>query len=173
MREQEETEDLPLGHWIKRASLAMTGHVNDLLRPSDLTYSQWQVLSFVARHADGAATQKELQCWLKVEAATLTGVIDGLERRGWLTRAESADDRRVRQLALTPAGEDAYQSVSPWLSRSVQARVLEGLSPGQVAVAREVLQRVVENLERRPAPAVDSEDPNVRVAGPRAGSGAS
>src|SRR5216684_8472547 len=120
MLERREPEDLPLGHWIKRAFLALTGHVNDLLRPHDLTYSQWHVLSFVARHTDGAATQKELQCWLKVEAATLTGVIDGLVRRGWLIRSESADDRRVKQLALTPEGQDAYQAVSPGLSQAVQ-----------------------------------------------------
>lgn len=151
MQERQEPDDLPLGHWIKRAFLALTGHINDLLRPHDLTHSQWQVLSFVARRPERTATQRELQCWLKVEAATLTGVIDGLVRRGWLTRAESAEDRRVKQLALTPEGQAAYEAVSPWLAEAVQGRVLEGLSPGQVAVAREVLQRVVENLERAPA----------------------
>lgn len=156
MPERDDAVELPLGHWIRRAFQALTGHVNDLLRPHDLTYSQWQVLSFVARHTDGAATQRELQSWLKVEAATLTGVIDGLVRRGWLTRAEDADDRRVNQLALTHEGEAVYEAVSPWLSRAVQARVLEGLSPGQVTVAREVLQRVVENLERPPAPVASS-----------------
>jgi DNA-binding MarR family transcriptional regulator len=160
MAEREQADDLPLGHWIKRAFLALSGHMNDLLRPHDLTYSQWQVLSFVARHTDGAATQKDLQCWLKVEAATLTGVIDGLVRRGWLTRAESVDDRRVKQLALTPEGKAVHDAVSPWLSRAVQARVLEGLSPGQVTVAREVLQRVVENLERPMLPLAGSRQPN-------------
>jgi DNA-binding MarR family transcriptional regulator len=160
MPERDEADDLPLVHWIKRAFLALSGHVNDLLRPHDLTYSQWQVLSFVARHTDGAATQKELQCWLKVEAATLTGVVDGLVRRGWLTRAESADDRRVKQLALTPEGQAAYEAVSPWLSRAVQSRMLEGLSPGQTTVAREVLQRVVDNLERPMLPVGASGQPN-------------
>jgi DNA-binding MarR family transcriptional regulator len=142
-----EEEALPLGHWIKRAYLALTSYVNDLLRPHDLTFSQWQVLSFLARHEEGRATQRELQCWLKVEAATLTGVIDGLVRRGWLTRTEQVGDRRVNQLTLTTEGEKAYQAVAPWLAGGVQSRVLQGLSPGQIAVAREVLQQVVQNLE--------------------------
>ena len=151
MNDREPAVDLPLGHWIKRAYLALSGFVNERLRPHDLTYSQWQVLAFVARQESGTATQRELQCWLKVESATLTGVIDGLVRRGWMTREESADDRRVRRLELTAAGRSAYQAVSPRLSDEVQSRVLEGLSPGQVAVACEVLQRVIENLERSPA----------------------
>jgi DNA-binding MarR family transcriptional regulator len=147
MAEPEQPEELPLGHWIKRAYLSLSGYVNERLRPHELTFSQWQVLAFVARRDGGVTTQKELQHWLKVEAATLTGVIDGLERRGWLTREESVDDRRVRRLVLTAAGRRAYEAVSPWLSEEVQRRVLHGLTPGQVAVAREVLQRVVDNLE--------------------------
>jgi DNA-binding MarR family transcriptional regulator len=147
MVEREEIGDLPLGHWIKRSYLALSGYVNERLRPYDLTFSQWQVLAFVARQAGGVTTQRELHCWLKVEAATLTGVIDGLARRGWLTREESVDDRRVKRLELTPSGRQAYEAVSPWLTVEVQERVLEGLTPGQVAVTREVLQRVVENLE--------------------------
>ena len=148
---EKEQEVLPLGHWIKRAYLALTSNVNERLRPHELTYSQWQVLSFLARHPDGCANQRELQCWLKVEAATLTGVIDGLVRRGWLTRAESHEDRRVNRLELTEPGRTVYDTVSPGLSEAVQTRVLEGLSPGQVAVAREVLERVVQNLERAPS----------------------
>ena len=150
MRENGERDDLPLGHWIKRAYLALTGYVNERLRPHELTYSQWQVLSFLARCPGGAATQRELHCWLKVEAATLTGVLDGLVRREWLTRTESSEDRRVNRLDLTAKGRAVYDSVSPELSAAVQARLLEGLSPGQVAVAREVLERVVQNLERSP-----------------------
>jgi DNA-binding MarR family transcriptional regulator len=148
-----EQEHVPLGLWIKRAYLALTNSLNERLRPHDMTYSQWQVLSFLARQPDGCANQRELQCWLKVEAATLTGVIDGLVRRGWLTRTESREDRRVNRLELTGPGREVYDSVSPGLSESLQARVLEGLSPGQVAVAREVLERVVQNLERPPASA--------------------
>jgi DNA-binding MarR family transcriptional regulator len=151
MTVREETDDLPLAHWIKRAYLALSGYVNEQLRPHELTYSQWQVLSFVARRQGAAATQRELQSWLKVESATLTGVIDGLVRRDWLTREENLDDRRVKSLGLTPTGRAAYEAVSPWLSHAVQARVLQGLSPGQVTVAREVLQRVIENLEQ-PSP---------------------
>lgn len=143
-----ETADLPLAHWIKRAYLALSGYVNELLRPHELTYSQWQVLSFVARRGDSPATQRELQAWLKVESATLTGIIDGLERRGWLRRAESPNDRRVRCLVLTAAGWAAYESVSPWLSQAVEGQLLAGLSPGQVTLTREVLQRVVESLEQ-------------------------
>jgi DNA-binding MarR family transcriptional regulator len=139
--------ELPLGHWLKRAYLAMTGHVNDLLRPHDLTHSQWQVLALVGKRAPEPATQREIQACLRVEAATLTGIVDGLVRRGWLVRRENAADRRVNELSLTEDGAAVYRELCEWVTPRLQERIQRDLSPGQVAVAREVLQQVVRNLE--------------------------
>jgi MarR family transcriptional regulator, organic hydroperoxide resistance regulator len=121
--------------------------VNDLLRPHDLTYSQWQVLSLVGKGSPAPTTQRQIQSCLRVESATLTGVIDGLVRRGWLVRRENAEDRRVNELTLTDAGRAVYEELAAWVSPQVQERVQRGLTPGQVALAREVLQQVVCNLE--------------------------
>jgi DNA-binding MarR family transcriptional regulator len=139
--------ELPLGHWLKRAYLALAAHVNDLLRPHDLTYSQWQVLSLVGKHADEPVTQRQVQACLRVESATLTGVVDGLVRRGWLVRRENAQDRRVNELGLTDAGRAVYEELVAWVVPQVRERLQQGLTPGQVALAREVLQQVVQNLE--------------------------
>jgi len=142
--------ELPLGHWLKRAYLAMTSYVNDLLRPHDLTYSQWQVLSLVGRRSPAPATQREVQGCMRVEAATLTGVVDGLVRRGWLRRQENAADRRVNELSLTETGSAIYAELAPWVSAQVRERLQHGLSPGQVALAREVLQQMAQNLTGDP-----------------------
>jgi MarR family transcriptional regulator, organic hydroperoxide resistance regulator len=147
MSELDPAAELPLGHWLKRAYLAVAAHVNDLLRPHDLTYSQWQVLSLVGKCAPAPATQRQIQSCLRVESATLTGVIDGLVRRGWLVRRENAEDRRVNELTLTETGRAVYEKLAAWVSPQVQERLQRGLTPGQVALAREVLQQIVRNLE--------------------------
>jgi MarR family transcriptional regulator for hemolysin len=125
----------------------MAAHVNEVLRPHDLTHSQWQVLALVGKCAPEAVTQKKIQCCLRVEAATLTGVVDGLVRRGWLTRRENAEDRRVNELCLTEAGKAVYSELSPWVTKRVAERVQQGLTPAQVAEAKAVLQQIAANLE--------------------------
>lgn len=139
--------DLPLGHWLKRAYLAMTSHVNEVLRPHDLTHSQWQVLALVGKCTPEAVTQKKIQCCLRVEAATLTGVVDGLVRRGWLTRRENAEDRRVNELCLTEEGQEVYGKLAPWVTAKVAERVQQGLTPAQVAGTKAILQQIAANLE--------------------------
>jgi DNA-binding MarR family transcriptional regulator len=139
--------DLPLGHWLKRAYLAMTAHVNEVLRPHDLTHSQWQVLALVGKCDPAAVTQKKIQCCLRVEAATLTGVVDGLVRRGWLIRRENAEDRRVNELCLTDAGKAVHSELSSWVTAKVAERVQQGLTPAQVAETKAILQQIAANLE--------------------------
>ncbi len=139
--------DLPLSHWLKRAYLAMATHVNEVLRPHDLTHSQWQVLALVGKCDPEAVTQKKVQCCLRVEAATLTGVVDGLVRRGWLIRRENAEDRRVNELCLTEAGRAVYAELSPWVTAQVAERVQRGLTAAQVAETKAILQQIAANLE--------------------------
>ena len=147
MHELDPAAELPLGYWLKRAYLSMTGHVNDLLRPHELTYSQWQVLALVGKRAPGAATQREIQACLRVEAATLTGIVDGLVRRGWMLRRENAADRRVNELTLTEAGTAVFDELAPWVAEQVRERLQRGLSEAQLAAVREALQQVVSNLD--------------------------
>ena len=113
----------------------------------DLVVNAGEVLALVGKCAPEAVTQKKIQCCLRVEAATLTGVVDGLVRRGWLTRRENAEDRRVNELCLTDGGKAVYSELAPWVTKSVAKRIQQGLTPAQVAEAKTILQQIAANLE--------------------------
>ncbi|MBC6458358.1 MarR family winged helix-turn-helix transcriptional regulator [Actinomadura sp. HBU206391] len=51
------------------------------------------------------APMRELAEWLACDASNVTGIVDGLERRGLVTRQPDPTDRRVKHLVLTEAGE--------------------------------------------------------------------
>jgi DNA-binding MarR family transcriptional regulator len=85
-----------LGHWIKKLDHVMTIKINELLRPYGLARSQWEVL-YRIQNSKGIS-QKDLQDVMKVESGTLTGIVDALVRKGWVTRREHPNDRRVKVL---------------------------------------------------------------------------
>jgi DNA-binding MarR family transcriptional regulator len=69
----------------------------------ELTASEVNVL---ANLADGRPRSvRELSHDTGTRATTLTGVLDRLERRGYLTRQMDAADRRSFRITLTPAGQ--------------------------------------------------------------------
>ena len=51
------------------------------------------------------APMRDLADLLHCDASNVTGIVDGLERRGLITRQPDPGDRRVKNLILTPEGE--------------------------------------------------------------------
>jgi MarR family transcriptional regulator, organic hydroperoxide resistance regulator len=90
----------------------------------------------------GRATHAELarRCW--VRPATLTGVIDTLERAGYVRRERDAADRRVVWLALTDAGWLRVRQIGHEMRRALPPAVAERDS-GQDRVIRAFLIGVI------------------------------
>jgi len=68
---------------------------------------------------------------LMVTPAVVTGLIDRLERRGYVRRVNSTDDRRRVLLALTDEGRAAAESVSSSLREEI-ASALSSFSPTEL-----------------------------------------
>lgn len=87
---------------------------------------------------------------LMVTPAVVTGLIDRLERRGYVRRINSTDDRRRVLLALTDEGRNAAESVSKQLREEMSA-ALSSFSPRELEQLDEILARlrpVATDLER-------------------------
>jgi len=68
-----------------------------------------QVLALVSIQERGGCTLTELKKEMHVSAPTITGIIDRLERDGYVKRTTDQDDRRVKNVVLTRKGEGIVQ----------------------------------------------------------------
>ncbi len=87
---------------------------------------------------------------LMVTPAVVTGLIDRLEKRGYVRRINSTDDRRRVLLALTDEGRAAAESVSHQLQAEM-ASALHGFSASdleQLDLSLTRLRPVATELER-------------------------
>ena len=99
--------------------------------------------------------QRTLARGIALDTSTTGGVVDRLEARGWLERRMSPDDRRARQLFLTPAGEQGLADTLPALQRA-QDQILAPLTPRQRTEFMRLLQVLVtqnNDLSRAPGEA--------------------
>ncbi len=106
----------------------------------DLTSVQFAALDAIARQP--GIDQASLAATISFDRATIGGVIDRLEHKGLVQRVISAQDRRARQLHLTPAGEQLLSASRP-VVEGLQADILAPLSPAErtafVALAHKAL----------------------------------
>ena len=101
--------------------------------------------------------QRTLAGAIAFDTSTIAGVIDRLEARSLLVRSVSADDKRVRRLTLTAAGDALLATVAPAMQRA-QERMLAPLRKAERAEFMRMLRTLVNaNNEHSRAPGVVAE----------------
>lgn len=116
------------GHAIRRLHQIAVGIVHQEAQDLSITPVQYAILQSV--HNQPNTDQRTLANLVSLDTSTTAGVVDRLEARGLLTRNASPDDRRVRLLTLTPAGEQLLADAIPRMER-VQELILAPLTPSQ------------------------------------------
>jgi DNA-binding MarR family transcriptional regulator len=106
----------------------------------ELTSVQFAALDAIAQQP--GIDQASLATTISFDRATIGGVIDRLEHKGLVQRVVSAQDRRSRQLHLTPEGEQLLAASRP-VVEALQAEILAPLSKAErkvfLALARQAL----------------------------------
>jgi DNA-binding MarR family transcriptional regulator len=92
----------------------------------DLTPVQYAALVAIRTHPGIDATR--LSAVIAFDRSTLGNVIERLESKAWVERKPSRDDKRIKLLTLTKAGETLLRAIMPSVDRA-QARMLQPLKP--------------------------------------------
>ncbi|GAA1392485.1 hypothetical protein GCM10009639_24160 [Kitasatospora putterlickiae] len=90
----------------------------------------------------GRATPSDLRADLNLAPASVTGRLEGLERRGFIVRTPSSDDRRRVDVELTEAGRLAWRQALDVVGREEQ-RMLGVLGPVERRQLSDLLRRVL------------------------------
>jgi DNA-binding MarR family transcriptional regulator len=126
---------------LQRATHATLQLLATELVDLDLTPSEINALGNLA---DGIGrTVSELGAAVGTRPATLTGILDRLERRGLITRGARPGDRRAVLIELTADGEQTAALIRQTL-HDLEQRALAGLSLDAVNGARAVLRALTE-----------------------------
>ena len=107
--------------------------------------SGWMTIAMVAKSAE-PMSQRALADLVGVEGPSMVSMLDRLERGGFVTRAPSAHDRRVKLVQLTEAGRKVYDEVKS-VAESFRTTLLAGLDPQAVAACALLLETVRTRIE--------------------------
>ena len=114
-----------------------------LLRPLKVSAAGGLVLGILRDH--GPMSPSELGERLIVTRATVTGLVDSLERRGFASRASTPADRRSLIVEITPAGLTVLQELRIVIHRN-ERDFMAGLSDDEVLAYIELLHRIQETV---------------------------
>ena len=131
------------GVWDKNYFLASRAMMESVLRPYDLGNTQWYVLCQLVN--DGPINQRDLKFKLKIERATLSGVITALVRKGLIDQLPDPADQRQKILQITTAGENLWASLPDPIAL-IATVAFEGVDDTEVLITNRVLKEATQRL---------------------------
>lgn len=110
--------------------------------------SSQQAVSLFQLGLVDSLTMRELAGELHCDPSNVTGIADRLEERGLVTRHVRAEDRRVKQLSLTPAGGLLRTELADQVNRQVPG--LSALAPADQQELLRILLQVLDAAGAEP-----------------------
>ena len=124
---------------IMRAQQIRLARLNERLKPFDLTFPRYEALMLLYYSRRGALPLGKMGDRLQVHRTSVTNIIDGLERSGFVTREPHERDRRTTLAALTDKGRETAAEAT---------KVLNAMHFGTEPLAKEDLDAVTQTLHR-------------------------
>ena len=138
-----------VGPMMGRVRAAFLDALDEALAPHELKAADYLVL--VALANDAADTASSVCTMLSHDPGAMTRKIDALEKRGFVRRVRSAEDRRAIKLELTPEGRKLYPKVLA-AAVGISNAFLQGFTKPEVRQLEGMLKRMHDNAHAREAP---------------------
>jgi DNA-binding MarR family transcriptional regulator len=110
----------------------------------EITIEQWSVLYHLWKQ-DGQSQQQLCDATFR-DKPSITRLVDNLEKSKLVKRVASKNDRRSNIIFLTKEAKNLEQTTMEVANLTLN-EALEGVTNGQIEIAKEVLQIVYENLK--------------------------
>ncbi|WP_144111357.1 MarR family winged helix-turn-helix transcriptional regulator [Paraburkholderia sp. BCC1886] len=131
-----------LGYYLTKARNVLVERTDRAVKPLGLTAQQIGVILMLS--ACRANTPFELSRVMSYDSGSMTRLLDRLEKKGFVARTRSDEDRRMVKLELTQQGQDAARRL-PALGAEVLNEQLRGFSAEDHAALMNLLGRFIAN----------------------------
>ena len=134
-----------LGYLVNQTARAMSHQLNQNFSQVGLnvTSEQWAVL--VQLWGDDGLNQQEIACKVGKDKASITRLVDGLEKRNLVVRISDKSDRRNKLIYLTKEGKRVKEQLIDVAVNTIDD-LQQGISKSDLENCKNVLRQVLKNV---------------------------
>jgi MarR family transcriptional regulator, repressor for mepA len=135
------TSILGMLRWI---GWAQRKAADDWIRERDLTFEQGFTLGYLAENQ--GAIQRDIAQMSRTSAASVSSMLQGLERKGLVERRTEPGDERSKRVYATPAGAALIEGFEEAMA-AVDATILAPLSPEEHVQLGDLLKKITTDMD--------------------------
>ena len=125
-----------------------------LKRESGINLHDYFALAQISMAPESQLTMSELAALSDMSPSRLSHVVTRLEKRGWVTRFTSEEDRRSNIASITPEGREFIATAAPGHANAVLNLVFDALTEEETAELRKIMEKILKNLNPPQLPRV-------------------
>lgn len=128
---------------IVRAQQIVLQRIDTVLRPLDLTFARYEILTLLSFTKRGSLPMTRMGALLQVHPTSVTSAVDRLESQGFVERLPHPTDRRAVLASITEAGRARVLAATAALNGQVFEQL--GITEHQINQLRTVLRALRAN----------------------------
>ncbi len=109
-----------------------------------ITVDQWVLLKILEER--GQISQVELAQTGHKDTASVTRILDLLQKKRLIQRIDDEHDRRKYMISLTPEGREFVARHLPFINQ-IRAQIVQGLTGEEIRTLKGILEKIRQNLD--------------------------
>ena len=139
-------EKVLIGFLIKQIHIAFETRCHKNLQKYNLTPSQMDILLYLKKHQKDTLTQRDLETGLTLKNPTVTGLLNRLEEKGFITREQNLNDKRSKFIKMTDKAERVLEDGYLYI-QELDAKMLNGISEEEQEQLFKHIYKILDNLK--------------------------
>lgn len=116
--------------------------MDDQFRPIGITDATWRTLFYLNQTGDGVQ-QKQLARTMGIEGPSLVRLLDNLEKKNFIERKSSPEDRRSKTIHLTASARKQLDTLQT-IAAKVRKRLLKDISSSDLETCIKVFKKILD-----------------------------
>lgn len=114
----------------------------------DITNQQARVVGFIGEKQEEGVTvnQKDIELYLDITSASVSNLLRGLEKKGFIERIRSSSDDRAKEISLTLKGRELITTFNSVFSE-IENKIVQEMTEEQKKLFLELLKKVIKNFD--------------------------
>lgn len=139
-----------IGFEVKRLDNEIRSRVSFVrasMGAGELTRMQSWIIRFLYSNQDREIFQKDVEAEFSIARSTATGILQLMEKKGFIKRQSVERDARLKKLTLTDKGIELQKNTIAGID-ALEEKMREGISQEELDIFFRVIRKVRSNVER-------------------------
>jgi len=111
------------------------------------TEMQGRIIGFILENQDKRDLfQRDIEAYCSIRRSTATGILQLMEKRGFIKREPVSHDARLKKLVLLPKAIEQHEKIREAI-RTLEAQLIEGLTPDELETLSRAIDKMKNNMQ--------------------------